>query len=190
MLWELFYYMYHVHVSVECHPTIFFLLLSSSELQYTVMYMYMYLPCLNHTICLLYIYVTLPSTQIGMTIHARILTVNVEKFSVDLTSRSSDLKDTEGKFRSDFFLPQLLKLKPAQFVCSVYILYIYITFFFPVFQRMCILTSRQQMLTRRKRKQFKSSPSNVILSIHVYNYSIYMYILVHVDKHILNCTYM
>ena len=39
--------------------------------------------------------------QIGMTIHARVLTVNVEKFSVDLTSRSSDLKDSEGRFRSD-----------------------------------------------------------------------------------------
>ena len=50
-------------------------------------------------------YVTLPSAQIGMTIHARILTVNVEKFSVDLTSRSSDLKDTEERFRSDPSLP-------------------------------------------------------------------------------------
>ena len=59
----------------------------------------------------------------------------------------------------------------------------YIIIFFPVFQRMCILTSRQQMLTRRKRKQFKSSPSNVIQSIHVHVYT-YMYIPVHVDKHI------
>ena len=42
----------------------------------------------------------LPLPQIGMTIHARVLTVNVEKFSVDLTCRSSDLKDSDGRFRS------------------------------------------------------------------------------------------
>ena len=94
MLCELFYYMYHV--SVES-VTFFFLLLSSPELQYTVMY--------TRSLDLPSMYVTLPSTQIGMTIHARILTVNVEKFSVDLTSRSSDLKDTEERFRSDSSLP-------------------------------------------------------------------------------------
>ena len=38
-------------------------------------------------------------TQIGMTIHCRILRVNLDKFSVDLTCRSSDLADREGKFR-------------------------------------------------------------------------------------------
>ena len=36
--------------------------------------------------------------EIGMTIHCRILKVNLEKFSVDLTSRSSDLADREKKF--------------------------------------------------------------------------------------------
>ncbi|XP_019848744.1 PREDICTED: transcription elongation factor SPT6-like [Amphimedon queenslandica] len=34
----------------------------------------------------------------GMTIHCRILSVNIEKFSVDLTCRSSDLIDKAGKF--------------------------------------------------------------------------------------------
>jgi hypothetical protein len=37
--------------------------------------------------------------QIGMTIHCRILRVNLEKFSVDLTCKSSDLLDKEGRFR-------------------------------------------------------------------------------------------
>lgn len=36
--------------------------------------------------------------HIGMTIHCRILRVNLDKFSVDLTCRSSDLTDREGKF--------------------------------------------------------------------------------------------
>ena len=35
-----------------------------------------------------------------MTIHCRILRVNLDKFSVDLTCKSSDLADEEGKFRS------------------------------------------------------------------------------------------
>ena len=34
-----------------------------------------------------------------MTIHCRILRVNLEKFSVDLTCKSSDLLDKEGRFR-------------------------------------------------------------------------------------------
>ena len=34
-----------------------------------------------------------------MTIHCRIIKVNLEKFSVDLTCRSSDLADQGGKFR-------------------------------------------------------------------------------------------
>ena len=34
-----------------------------------------------------------------MTIHCRILSVNIEKFSVDLSSRSSDLVDEQGRFR-------------------------------------------------------------------------------------------
>ena len=34
-----------------------------------------------------------------MTIHCRILTVNLDKFSVDLTCRSSDLADKQGRFR-------------------------------------------------------------------------------------------
>jgi len=38
--------------------------------------------------------------HVGMTIHCRILRVNLDKFSVDLTCRSSDLADREGKFSS------------------------------------------------------------------------------------------
>ena len=34
-----------------------------------------------------------------MTIHCRVLAVNIEKFSVDLTCRSSDLADKSEKFR-------------------------------------------------------------------------------------------
>ena len=34
-----------------------------------------------------------------MTIQCRILSVNIEKFSVDLTCRSSDLHDKQGRFR-------------------------------------------------------------------------------------------
>ena len=34
-----------------------------------------------------------------MTIHCRIIKVNLDKFSVDLTCRSSDLADQGGKFR-------------------------------------------------------------------------------------------
>ena len=37
--------------------------------------------------------------QIGRTIHCRILRVNLEKFSVDLTCRSSDLADRDNRFR-------------------------------------------------------------------------------------------
>ena len=36
--------------------------------------------------------------QIGMTIYARVKTVNMEKYSVDMTSRSSDLADKDGHF--------------------------------------------------------------------------------------------
>jgi transcription elongation factor SPT6 len=36
--------------------------------------------------------------QVGMTIHCRIVKVNLDKFSVDLTSRSSDLADKEKKY--------------------------------------------------------------------------------------------
>ena len=38
--------------------------------------------------------------KVGMTIHCRILSVNIEKFSVDLSCRSSDLADKQGRFRS------------------------------------------------------------------------------------------
>ena len=37
--------------------------------------------------------------KVGMTIYCRILSVNIEKFSVDLSSRSSDLLDRQGRFR-------------------------------------------------------------------------------------------
>ena len=36
--------------------------------------------------------------QPGMTVHCRVLSVNAEKFSVDLSCRSSDLIDKQGKF--------------------------------------------------------------------------------------------
>ena len=36
--------------------------------------------------------------QVGMTIYARVKSVNMEKFSVDMTCRSSDLEDKEGRF--------------------------------------------------------------------------------------------
>jgi transcription elongation factor SPT6 len=43
--------------------------------------------------------------QIGMTLHSRIIAVNYEKLSVDLSCRSSDLKDDQGKFglRKDMY---------------------------------------------------------------------------------------
>ena len=43
--------------------------------------------------------------QIGMAIHARILRINVEKFFVNLTCRTSDLLDTNNEFKpqKDFF---------------------------------------------------------------------------------------
>jgi hypothetical protein len=48
----------------------------------------------NYLLLCVYMYM-----QIGMTIHCRILRVNLEKFSVDLTCKSSDLLDKEGRFR-------------------------------------------------------------------------------------------
>lgn len=45
--------------------------------------------------------------QVGMTIYARVKSVNMEKYSVDMTCRSSDLADKEGRFRS---VEQLLSL--------------------------------------------------------------------------------
>ena len=35
-----------------------------------------------------------------MTIYARVKSLNMEKFSVDMTCRSSDLADKEGKYGS------------------------------------------------------------------------------------------
>ena len=49
---------------------------------------------------------TFVCVQIGRTIHCRILRVNLEKFSVDLTCRSSDLADRDNRFR--FVQPCLL----------------------------------------------------------------------------------
>ena len=37
--------------------------------------------------------------QHGMTLHARVLKLNMEKIQVDLSCKSSDLADKEGKFR-------------------------------------------------------------------------------------------
>jgi len=34
-----------------------------------------------------------------MTLHARVIKINFDRFQVDLTCKSSDLADTEGKFR-------------------------------------------------------------------------------------------
>ena len=39
--------------------------------------------------------------KIGMIIHARITKIDIERFAVDLTSKSSDLADKEGKWRYD-----------------------------------------------------------------------------------------
>lgn len=39
------------------------------------------------------------SFQAGMTLHCRVTRVNMERFQLDLTCRSSDLADKEGKFR-------------------------------------------------------------------------------------------
>ena len=39
------------------------------------------------------------SLQHGMTLHARVLKLNMEKFQVDLSCKSSDLADKEKKFR-------------------------------------------------------------------------------------------
>ena len=43
--------------------------------------------------------------QVGMAVHARILRINVEKFFVNLTCRTSDLLDTKSEFKpqKDFF---------------------------------------------------------------------------------------
>ena len=78
------------------------------------MYMYVYMYTCIHVeqltialVCSLHLSIHWYPTQVGMTIHARILTVNVEKFSVDLTCRSSDLKDSEGRFRSEFTMPEV-----------------------------------------------------------------------------------
>lgn len=48
-------------------------------------------------ICLFWLFLLL--WQVGMTLHCRVTRVNMEKFQVDLSSRSSDLADKEGKFR-------------------------------------------------------------------------------------------
>ena len=37
--------------------------------------------------------------RVGMTLHARILKIDIEHFRVDLTSRTSDLLDTEDRLR-------------------------------------------------------------------------------------------
>ena len=36
--------------------------------------------------------------QIGMTLHARIIKIDIERFQVDLTSKSSDLQDRNGEW--------------------------------------------------------------------------------------------
>lgn len=37
--------------------------------------------------------------QPGMTIHARITKIDIERFHVELTSKSSDLTDTDGQYK-------------------------------------------------------------------------------------------
>jgi transcription elongation factor SPT6 len=37
--------------------------------------------------------------QNGMTVHARIIKINIENFSVELTTKSSDLIDADNKWR-------------------------------------------------------------------------------------------
>lgn len=40
--------------------------------------------------------------QAGMILHCRVTRVNMERFQLDLTCRSSDLADKEGKFRYSY----------------------------------------------------------------------------------------
>ena len=37
--------------------------------------------------------------QVGMTLHARIVKIEIEKFSVELTTRTSDLSDKDAKWK-------------------------------------------------------------------------------------------
>lgn len=57
-----------------------------------------------------------------MTIYARVKSVNIEKFSVDMTCRSSDLADKEGRFGSvpctHYLLNQYMQ-KGCDLICSV-----------------------------------------------------------------------
>ncbi len=46
--------------------------------------------------------------QVGMMLHCRIMRMNVEKFQVDLTSRTSDLADAGYKWRWVVILLQVL----------------------------------------------------------------------------------
>lgn len=41
----------------------------------------------------------LPVFQVGMTVHCRIMKIDIEKFNVDLTCRTSDLMDKNNEWK-------------------------------------------------------------------------------------------
>lgn len=59
--------------------------------------------CQRFLCCVLYekrnVLVIVCLLQVGMTLHCRVLRVNMEKFQVDLTCKTSDLTDKDGKYR-------------------------------------------------------------------------------------------